>query len=253
MSSKRAASVAGRPAAFGDFADPASLRDAFAGVRTLFLLFPFTPGSVDLARNAVDAAKAAGVQHIVRSSGAGAEEGSPLAIADLQGRIDALIQRSGIPFTLLRPAGFMQNWVNFYAGQIKSGTYSAANGEGGISVVDVRDIAEAAAVVLANPAAHAGKIYTLTGGEALSTAEQVALIAKAIGRPVRYDAITPEQAQEQMRGWGLPEAQIALYASLARVYREGWAAGISPDVQALTGHPPRRFADFVAEHAQAWK
>lgn len=253
MSSKPTAAVASRSAVFGDFADVASLRNAFAGVQTLFLLFPFTPESVDLARNAVEAAKVAGIKHIVRSSGAGAEAGSPVAIADLQGRIDALIEQSGIAYTLLRPAGFMQNWVNFYAGQIKAGSYAAANGDAGISVVDVRDIAEVAAIVLTDPAAHAGKAYTLTGGEALSTGQQVAMISQVIGRPVRYDAITAEQAEATLRGWGLPEAQIALFSSLAYVYSQGWAAGISPDVQNLTGHAPRAFADFVKEHLTAWQ
>ena len=143
MSSKPGAIVAGQTTVFGDFADPASLRAAFAGVHTLFLLFPFTPQSIDLARNAVEAAKASGVEHIVRSSGAGAEAGSPVAIASLQGRIDALIENSGIPYTLLRPASFMQNWVTYYASQIKDGHYAGANGDAGISVVDVRDIAEA--------------------------------------------------------------------------------------------------------------
>ena len=253
MSSKRAAAVAGRPAVFGDFANTASLRDAFAGVKTLFLLFPFTPESADLARHAVEAARAAGVQHIVRSSGAGAEAGSSVAIADLQGRIDALIEDSGIAHTLLRPAGFMQNWVNYYADQIKAGSYAAANGDAGISVIDVRDIAEVAAIVLSNPGAHGGKVYTLTGGQALSTGQQVALISQAIGRPVRYEAISAEQAEGTLRGWGLPEAQIALYNSLAYVYRQGWAAGISPDVQALTGHAPRTFANFATEYAPAWR
>lgn len=253
MSSRPAAVVGGIPAVQGDFADGASLRQAFAGVQTLFLLFPFTPESVDLARNAVEAAKASGVKHIVRSSGAGAQAGSPVAVADLQGRIDAMIERSGIAYTLLRPAGFMQNWVNFHAGQIKAGSYAAAHGDAAIAMVDVRDIAEVAAVILTNPAAHAGRTYTLTGGEALSTGEQVAMISRAIGRPVRYEAISAEQAEAALRGWGLPPAQIALYSSLAHVYRQGWAAGLSADVQTLTGHAPRSFADFVREHAAAWQ
>lgn len=253
MSSKPAAVVGGFPAVRGDFADANSLRQAFAGVKTLFLLFPFTPESVTLARNAVEAAKASGVTHIVRSSGAGAQAGSPVAIAELQGRIDAMIEQSGIAYTLLRPAGFMQNWVNFYADQIKAGSYAAAHGDAAITMVDVRDIAEVAAIVLTNPTAHAGRAYTLTGGEALSTGEQVAMISRAIGRPVRYEAISPEQAETALRGWGLPPAQIALYSSLAYVYRQGWAAGLSPDVQTLTGHVPRSFVDFVVEHAAAWR
>lgn len=253
MSSRPDTVVGGIPAVRGDFADVASLRQAFAGVQTLFLLFPFTPESVDLARNAVEAAKAAGVKHIVRSSGAGAQAGSPVAIANLQGRIDAMIEHSGIAYTLLRPAGFMQNWLNFYADQIKAGTYAAAHGDAAITMVDVRDIAEVAAIVLTHPAAHAGRAYTLTGGEALSTGEQVAMIGRAIGRPVRYEAISAEQAEASLRGWGVPPAQIALFSSLAHVYSQGWAAGLSPDVQAITGHAPRAFADFVVEHAAAWQ
>lgn len=253
MSSRAAATVGGRPAVRGDFSDVASLREAFAGVQTLFLLFPFTPEAVDLAQHAVEAARAAGVKHLVRSSGAGAQAGSPIAVADLQGRIDALIERSGIAYTLLRPAGFMQNWVNFYADQIKAGGYSAAHGDAAITMVDVRDIAEVAAIVLTDPARHAGRTYTLTGGEALSTGEQVAMIGRAIGRSLRYEALSPEQADAALRSAGLPPAQIALYSSLAQVYRQGWAAGLTPDVQSLTGHAPRRFADFVTEHAAAWR
>lgn len=240
-------------AVLGDFADLASLARAFAGVQTLFLLFPLAPNSFELARNAVEAAKAAGVKHIVRSSGAGAEAGSPVAIADLQGRIDALVEASGIPYTLLRPNGFMQNWVTFYSAQLKAGVYAAPHGTAGISVVDVRDIAEAAAAVLLNPAAHVGRAYTLTGGEALSTAEQVAAIAGATGRAIRYEDIPEAQAEAQLRAWGLPDVMVGYFMSLNHVYKQGWAAGVSPDLQTLNGHAPRRFADFAAEHAAAWQ
>ncbi|CAM3715930.1 SDR family oxidoreductase [Roseateles saccharophilus] len=248
--------MSSRPASgklLGDFANPASLREAFAGVQTLFLLFPLTPDSFELARNAVEAAKAAGVKHIVRSSGAGAQTGSSVALADLQGRIDALIEQSGIPFTLLRPAGFMQNWVNFYAAQLKAGVYAAPHGTAGVSVVDVRDIAEAAATVLLDPAAHAGQAYTLTGGEALSTGAQVAAIAEAAGRAIRYEDIPEAEAQAQLKSWGLPDVMVGYFMSLNHIYKQGWASGISPDVQRLTGHAPRTFATFVAEHADAWR
>lgn len=253
MSSKPHREVGGLASVLGDMADAASLRTAFAGVDTLFLLFPYQANAVELARNAVQAAQVAGVKHIVRSSGAGADANSPVAIAQMQGTIDQLIERSGIPYTLLRPNGFMQNWVNFSAAQIKAGSYAAPNGEGAISVIDVRDIAEVAALVLTDPAAHAGKAYTLTGGEALSTAQQLAMIAAAAGHPVRYDDISEAQAKAAMLDWGMDAQVVAWTLSLSYVYKQGWGAGISPDVQALTGHAPRRFADFVAENAAAWR
>jgi uncharacterized protein YbjT (DUF2867 family) len=251
MSSKPAALGSGR--VHGDFADPASLRQAFAGVQTLFLLFPLSPESLELARNAVEAAQAAGVKHIVRSSGAGADANSPVAIAQLQGRIDALIEASGIAYTFLRPNGFMQNWVNFYAGQLKAGSYAAPHGEAGISVVDVRDIAEAAATVLLNPAAHAGQAYTLTGGEALSTRQQVAALAAAAGSEIAYSDISDAEAEAGLRAWGLPDVMVGYFMSLNHVYKQGWAAGVSPDVERLTGHAPRRFAGFAAENAAAFQ
>jgi uncharacterized protein YbjT (DUF2867 family) len=253
MSSKPGRSVGGAATVHGDMADAGSLRAAFSGVDTLFLLFPYQPNAVELARNAVQAAQAAGVKHIVRSSGAGADANSPVAIAQMQGVIDQLIEQSGIPYTLLRPNGFMQNWVNFSAGQIKAGSYAAPNGDGAISVIDVRDIAEVAAIVLTDPAAHAGKAYTLTGGEALTTAQQLAMIAAAAGRAVRYDDISEEQARTAMLGWGMDPQVVAWTLSLSYVYKHGWAAGISPDVQALTGHASRRFADYVTENAAAWR
>jgi uncharacterized protein YbjT (DUF2867 family) len=253
MSSKPGREVGGLASVLGDMADAASLRTAFVGVDTLFLLFPYQANAVELARNAVQAAQAAGVKHIVRSSGAGADANSPVAIAQMQGTIDQLIEQSGIPYTLLRPNGFMQNWVNFSAAQIKAGSYAAPNGDGAISVIDVRDIAEVAAIVLTDPAAHAGKVYTLTGGEALSTAQQLAMIAAAAGHPVRYDDISEAQAKAAMLAWGMDAQVVAWTLSLSYVYKQGWGAGISPDVQALTGQAPRRFADFVAENAAAWR
>jgi uncharacterized protein YbjT (DUF2867 family) len=236
----------------GDFSNTLSLQSAFTGVNTLFLLFPLTPDSFQMAQNAIEAAKAAGVRHIVRSSGAGAEAGSQIAIADLQGRIDALIENSGIAYTLLRPASFMQNWVNFYAGQLKDGRYAAPNGSAGISVIDVRDIAEVATEVLTNPAAHAGNIYTLTGGEALTTGQQVALIAKATGRAIRYEDINEQEAEADLRSWGLPDVMVSYFMSLSWVYKQGWASGISGDVERLTDHAPRSFKDFVSENVSAW-
>jgi uncharacterized protein YbjT (DUF2867 family) len=119
-------------------------------------------------------------------------------------------------------------------------------------VIDVRDIAEVAAIVLTDPAAHAGQAYTLTGGEALSTAQQVELIARAAERAIVYEDIPEAQAEAGLRAFGLPEVMVGYFMSLNHVYKQGWASGISPDVERLTGHAPRRFADFAAENAAVW-
>ncbi len=256
MSSKAiaAATTAGATAnsVAGDFADPTSLQRAFAGIDTLFLLLPLVPNKLDLARNAVAAAKAAGVKHIVRSSGAGADASSPVALARLQGQIDQMVVDSGLAYTFLRPSGFMQNWINFSAGQIKGGTVYAPHGQGAQSVVDARDIADAAAAVLLNPAAHAGRAYTLTGAEALTDAQMLATIAGAMGRTVNYVDVPEAAAEQAMQGMGMPALMIEWFMSLNQVIKQGWAVGITDDVQTLTGHAPRRFADFVAQNKAAW-
>lgn len=237
----------------GDFSDVESLKRAFQGIDTLFLLLPLVPGMRGLADNAIAAARAASVKHIVRSSGAGADASSAFALAKLQGDIDEKVRGSGIAHTLLRPTSFMQNWVKLAASQIRSGTYHAPHGDGAVSVIDARDIADAAAVVLTNPAAHAGKTYTLTGAEALTDAQMVAAISQAIGRELRYVDIPEAAAEEGMRHMGVPAEVVAWMMSLNAIIKAGRAAAFSDDLQALTGKAPRRFADFAREHADAWR
>ncbi len=245
--------VAGAPGRAIDFANPATLRQAFEGVDTLFLLFPLVPNKVHLARNAVVAAKAAGVKHIVRSSGAGADPASPMAIGRLQGEIDQLVIDSGLPFTLLRPNSFMQNWVNYYAGMVKGGQVYLSHGQASTAFVDVADIADVAAVVLQNPAAHAGKAYTLTGPQALSVSEVLAAIAKAGGHAAQYVPVNEEAAVASMKQMGMDDWTVGIMSSLNQVIANGWAAGVSGDVQAVTGHAPRDFAAFARDNAAAWR
>ncbi|MCA6226606.1 NmrA family NAD(P)-binding protein [Phenylobacterium sp.] len=237
----------------GDFLDPASLRRAFEGVDTLFLLFPLVPEMPRMAANAVAAAKAAGVRHIVRSSGAGADAASPAAIAKVHGEIDALIRNSGIPFTLLLPTSFMQNLVNFYGAAIRDGALYAPRGDGATAVIDVRDIADVAVEVLTDPAAHAGQSYTLTGPEDLTDAQMVSAIARQIGRDVRYVDVPEAAAVDSLTRMGSPPQVIEWLMSLNHVIKQGWAAGVSPVVETITGRPPRNLADFVRENAAAWK
>lgn len=235
------------------FDDPAGLRAAFAGIDTLFLLFPLVPNKRELARNAVAAARAAGVKHILRSSAAGADAKSPYALPRLQGEIDQIVIDSGIPCTFVRPSGFMQNYVNFYADMIKGGALYLPHAEGAMSVIDVRDIAAVDAVILRNLAAHAGRAYTVTGPEALTQAQAVALIGAAIGKAVSYVAVPEEAALKSMAEMGMDAWTTEQMTSLNRVVAAGWAGGVTSTVQDLTGQAPRRFEDFVRENVSAWR
>jgi NAD(P)H dehydrogenase (quinone) len=98
----------------------------------------------------------------------------------------------------------------------------------------------------------AGRAYTLTGGEALSAAQIVAVIGAAIGRDIRYVDVPEAAAEQAMTGMGLPPIIIDWLMSLNHAIKQGWTAATTDHVQVLTGHPPRRFADFAAEHRAAW-
>lgn len=245
-------SVDGVPSRHVDFGDVASLQTAFTGVDTLFLLLPLVPNKVALAKNAIAAAKAAGVKHIVRSSGAGADPAAGFALPKLQGEIDQLIIESGIAYTLVRPATFMQNFATYFAGMIQGGALYLPQGEGRVSFIDVHDIAAVNATILQNPAAHAGKAYTLTGATALSNAEAVKAIGNAIGKTVSYVAVPDEAAIASMKGMGMDDWTIDQMMSLHQLTAAGYAAGTTDTVRQLIGREPIGFTQFVADHKSAW-
>lgn len=245
--------VAGAPGRALNLPDPDSVGAAMRGVERLFLLTPAHPEMGAMTAHAVRAAQAAGVQHIVRVSGAGADPKSEIAIARLQGRCDQIVIDSGIAYTLLRPKNFMQNFPTFLRDMIRTGTVYSSQGEGRVPFIDARDIAAVAARILLDPKAHAGKVYTLTGPQALTNAEALAVIAEHIGQPIQLVAIGEEQAVDGMRQAGMPEPMVQAMSSLNRVIAAGWVAEVTDDVQRLLGRPATAWADFAAEHRHVWQ
>ncbi len=237
----------------GDFNDPTSLERAFTGIDTLFLLLPLTENKLQLAKNAAAAAVAAGVKHIVRSSGAGADPTSSFALPKLQGEIDALLEQTGIPTTFLRPAGFMQNYVTYQKQAIKDGTIYMADAGQAQSLIDARDIAAVAARVLVNPAAHVGRAYTLTGGEAFTGADAAATLSTLLGCDVKHVSVPNAAAVSAMKEWQMPAWLIELMDSLNKIVSAGYASGVSPDVENILGRKPRTFATFASDHAAYWR
>jgi uncharacterized protein YbjT (DUF2867 family) len=250
MTSKPSDALNTRVASFDDVA---SLTKAFTGIKTLFVLLPLVANKLELARNVATAAKSAGVQHIVRSSGAGADAVSSFALPRLQGQIDDLLSATGIACTFIRPAGFMQNYATYQIEQVKAGLINAAHGDAKKSMVDARDIASVAAAILLNPTIHAGKAYTLTSNDSLTENESAAILSTAVGKPVRYEAISNETAINGMKQWGLPQSVIDVMASLNDIVAAGYAAGTTSDVQTLLGRAPISFAQFAKDYSGVWK
>ncbi|MBO2454640.1 NAD(P)H-binding protein [Actinomadura barringtoniae] len=233
-----------------DLSDPATLAPAFEGAAKLFLL---TPGiGTDMAASAVAAAQAAGVGHIVLLSSTNVLGDPVSAMGRWHHEREEIVRASGIPATILRPDGFMTNALQ-WAGTIREGGYVFDPlGPGRIAVIDTADIAAVAALVLTEDG-HQGQEYALTGGEALTVAEQVAAISAAIGRDLKVrPAGTPEEAVRARFPSGAPPVLAeALIDAIERV--RAAPEGLRTDTfERLVGRPPVTFADWCARNAGAF-
>lgn len=248
----RGESVDGVPGRAVDFNDLPALTRAFEGVDRAFIVIPPNPLMVQMGAHVAQAARQAGVKHLLRVSGAGADPASPYTIGRVQGEVDQHLLNSGVPTTLLRPKMFMQNFSNFLAGMIQSGAFYSSQGEGRAPFIDVRDIAAVAARILVAPEAHAGQAYVLTGPQALSNREALNLIAQATGRPIDFVNIPEDAAVQSMRDTGMPEFVVSVMSSLNQVIAAGHLVDTTDAVERITGRSPRTFDDFVREHADRW-
>ncbi|MEM1415852.1 MAG: SDR family oxidoreductase [Myxococcota bacterium] len=231
---------------------PETYAEALAGVRAAFLLVPFVEGFDALVGPALDAAKAAGVQHIVKLSAAGADAGSDFDLARWHGRGDAAVAESGLGWTVLRPTFFQDNLVNYQGASIRAtGAFYCASHGGKTAWISARDIGRVAATVLRDPAPHAGRIYDLTGPEALADDEVAALAATARGADVRYVDLEDAQLAASLREGGAPTFFVDAMVGLEGVKAEGWAAPITSDVERVTGQAPERFVEFLARRGDA--
>lgn len=235
-----------------DFSDRDGLVAAFTGVDLLFLLLPLVPNKLQLAENAIWAARQAGVKQIVRSSGMGADAASPYELLALNGAIDEQVRASGLAWTILRPNSFMHNFINYFGDMIRGGALYLPQGEGATSLIDVADIGAAVAAILAQPQQHQGQIYTLTGPAALTNSEAMHTLAQASGRAIDYVAVDEATAAAAMAGMGLPQPLIQWMLSWHRASRDGQAAAVTTTVTTLTGQPPRTLAQFAQQHAALW-
>jgi len=233
-----------------DYNRPETLKDAFAGCSKVFLLGPNVQNQAELETNAVNAAKAAGVSHIVKLSVLRADE-EQFQFSKVHRSVEKAIESSGMSWTFLRPNSFMQNVITYMSATIKAeGAFYSAAEDGRISHVDVRDIAAVAGKALTEPG-HERKAYALTGPEAITYDELAAQLSKVLGKPIKYVRWTPEDYRNGMLTVGTPEWFVDLLLDLERFYREQKASIISDDIKNVTGKDPIRFEQFAREYASS--
>ncbi len=233
-----------------DYAKPETIRAALHGVEKIFLVGPPVRDLPALEANFVKEVRAAGRKHIVKLSALGGRESMfPSGHRDSEENIEA----SGLPYTFLRPNGFMQNLVNYNAGTIRSqNAFYGCQGNGAVSIIDIRDIAAAAVIVLA-ATGHEGKSYALTGGESLINEQIAEKISRVAGRKISYVDLPAAELKKGILSTGTSEWSADALIDLQRLYCEGKASLVTDDVERLTRHKPIAFDQFARDYAFAFQ
>lgn len=235
----------------GDLSDLATLPPALEGVDRLFVLFP----GIDHAPvgHLLTAARTAGVERLTYlSSYAVGIEPLP-AMGRFHHEREQLIASHDIPATVLRPAGFMTNTLDWLATLRSDGFVLDPVGPGRAALIDPADIAAVAAATLLD-GRHVGATYTLTGDEPLTVREQAHILEQAVGRPIPVrEVASPEEAVRFRYPDGAPPALAAAIVQGLRQMRADTEGFLTHDVERLLGRAPRSFADWCRRHADAFR
>jgi uncharacterized protein YbjT (DUF2867 family) len=239
----------GATAVIADFADKPSLHRALEGVDTVYLVCSPVRELVELESNMIDACREAGVKHVVLNSALGAGDFAK-SFPSWHRKVEDKLKGSGMAYTILRPNGFMQNLIAYFAPSIRAqGVFYQSTGDAKISHLDLRDIAAAAARILRSPSQHAGKIYELNGPEPLSYAEVAEKISTATGRKVRYVDIPPDSQRKALSDIGMPDFMITALLELQEYYASGKAGEVDGTLESLIHRAPTKVDDFLKESA----
>ena len=236
----------------GDFEDPASITRALDGVEAVFLSSADQPKKVEHETAVIDAARAAGVRRIVKTSTVGAERESPLPPFDWHGRIEDHLRRSGTPWVVLHSFFYMTNLLGSAEPVRQMGKLFAPLGGAKIAMIDPRDTGAVGAAALTDDA-YDGKILDLSGPESI-TYEQVAdELSAATGRSVEFVNIPDAAARETFVQMGFSDWLLVHFDHLFPLLRSGVVAQPTDTVRAVTGREPRSFVQWARDHADAFR
>jgi uncharacterized protein YbjT (DUF2867 family) len=243
----------GAIAVIADFADKQSLRRALEGIDTVYLVCSPVRELVELESNMIDACREAGVKHMVLNSALGAGEFAK-SFPSWHRKVEDKLKGSGMAYTILRPNGFMQNLIAYFAPSIRAqGAFYQSTGDAKISHIDLRDIAAAAAKILRSTAQHAGKIYELNGPEAVSYSEVAEKISGATGHKAQYVDIPPDAQRKALLDMGMPDFMVTALLELQEYYTSGKASRVDDTLEALIHRAPTKMDDFLKEFADQFR
>ena len=168
-------------------------------------------------------------------------------------QVENLLKNSGLAYTILRPAWFMQNFCKGITRDniARDSEIRLPAGEGRTSFVSTDDVASVAAEALTD-SCHAGKEYAITGGECLSYAQVAAIMTNQLGRTISYRPITNDEFRQTLLDIGCSEDRATFRSSLYYPVQQGWTEAVSPAVSIILKRPPIGFRQFVESNAYVW-
>ncbi|MGD8193763.1 SDR family oxidoreductase [Herbiconiux sp. P18] len=237
--------------AIAEYRDPHAVQRALEGAELVFMVSGAESADrVDEHRTVIEAARAAGVGHLVYTSFFGAAPDAVFTLARDHWATEQLLRASGLGFTALRD-NFYTDFLPLLAGD--DGVIRGPAGSGRVASVARADVADAAVAVIrqlrdGGPQAHTHRdaVYELTGPEALTLAEVAGIVSELGGRgPVVFHDESIDEAYESRAVYGAPPWQLDAWVSTYTAIATGELARVTDDVQRLTGHPPRSLRDVL--------
>jgi NAD(P)H dehydrogenase (quinone) len=234
-----------------DFDRPHSLQEALRGADRLFVSHGTSPQQVANEIALIDGAVAAGVRHIVKLSALGpASRLNPFA---WHMQIEAHLARQPVASTVLRPSAFA-DILKRSAGQIATGAWAGAAGEGRMNFIDTRDVADVARMALLEEfSPESQRAYHLTGPRAWTARQIAEQLSSLLGHPVVYINRSPDQQRAALLAEGLSPLVADLLVGLDQVFRDSALGETTATVEALTGKPPRTLPQWLAENIELFR
>ncbi|GII59408.1 NAD(P)-dependent oxidoreductase [Planotetraspora thailandica] len=235
-----------------NLADETAVPALMDGIDAVFLMTGMVPDQLAQEQFVIRAASAAGARRLVKISVGGPSPDAPLAVVRAHHAAEQELAASGLSYTVLRPSFFMDNLLQFVPWIDSSGRLPLPIGDGVMAMINSRDIADVAAIELANDSTE-NRELVLTGPEALTVDQALVRVGEVVGRPLRHiDATREDFLRRYMADGKTPEYAEQIATIYDGILRQTYGADITDTVQKLTGNLPRTITDFAHDHVAAF-
>jgi uncharacterized protein YbjT (DUF2867 family) len=236
----------------GDMSKRSTLGPVLDGVDRVLMISAPVMDMVETQSAFIDASKAAGVRHVIKFSGLDARRDTVFPFGLMHKDIEEHLEKSGLAWTHLRPTGFMQEYLREAPSIINDGTFYLALGDVRLNPVDLFDVGKVAFLLLRD-GGHEGERLHMTGPEALTMTEMADRISRAVGKSVRYVAVSPIQRRQALIAHGIPaEFADALDVQVEERLKGGIESQVDLSTHQLFNVKPTTFFEFAQRNAESF-